>query len=202
MISVAIIDDHKVVADGLERIINASGEAYVCGKAYDAAGCRKLLTQQLPDVLLLDVSLPDGNGIDLCREIKKQHPSISILMLTMYAEQTIVRHSLNAGASGYVLKSIPTEEILKGIEEVAAGRTFVCDEINMILRNVDTFSELTYREREVLKYIVQELTCEQIAKKMFLSFDTIRGYRKNLYLKLDVHNTAALIKLALEKGLV
>ena len=203
MIRVAVVDDHKIVADGLERLINESGTTSVVGKAYSVTECRKLLKTGQPDVLLLDISLPDGNGIELCPEIKRKYPQVKILMLTSYGELATITHALDAGADGYVLKNSMPEEVLEGIRTVAEGGRFLCDRVNSLLQNYEKHSlELTRRELEVLRYIKEGLTSAEIADRICRSFDTVRSYRKALYIKLNAHSTSELISKAVELGLV
>jgi DNA-binding NarL/FixJ family response regulator len=197
MINVSIVDDHRIVIDGLEKIIIESNVALLTGKAYCVADCWKMLRVGQPDVLMLDVGLPDGSGMDLCPQIKLKYPSINILMLTSYAEYAIISHVLNNGASGYILKNAMPEEIMEGICTVASGKQFLCDEVDILLKQGEKNNvDLTRRENELLRLIVQGYTSIEISEKMFLGFETIRSYRKTLHLKLGAHNTAELIKIA------
>jgi DNA-binding NarL/FixJ family response regulator len=203
LISVAIVDDHKVVVEGLERLINESGIAKVIGKAYTAAACWSVLAEQTPDVLLLDVGLPDGNGADLCPEIKQRYPDLHILMLTSYAEYAVITQSLENGAAGYVLKNAMAEEILEGIQVVASGKRFLCEEVDLLLKNrSDNAVVLTRQERKLLGLVVEGCSNAEIADRMCLGYETIKSYRKNLILKLNAHNTALLVKMAIEQKLV
>ena len=203
LIKVAMVDDHQIVIDGLEKIITESGVARLVDKAYNVAGCWKMLSASQPDVLMLDISLPDGNGMDLCPKIKERYPDISILMLTSYAEYSIISHVLNNGASGYILKNAMPEEIIMGIVTVASGKQFLCDEVDILLQKGDKNKiELTRRERELLQLIAKGLTSVEIADKMYLGYETIRSYRKNLHLKLGAHNTAELTKVAIEMKVI
>jgi len=203
MIKVVIIEDHKVVAEGFEHLINASEIAKVIGKAHSVAECKELLTKTQVDVLLLDISLPDGCGIDLCPQIKAQYPDIKILILTSYSELSIIMRILEEGASGYILKNAMTEEIIEGIRVVASGERFLCEEVDLLLKNNETQPiRLSRREQELLRHIVAGLSNSEIADKMFLGYETIKSYRKNLILKLNAHNTAQLVKMAIEQKLI
>jgi len=203
MINVAIVDDHQIVIDGLEKIITESGIARLIGKSYNVAGCWKMLSSNQPEVLMLDVGLPDGSGIDLCPLIKAKYPAINILMLTSYAEYAIISHVLKNGASGYILKNSMPEEIIEGICTVASGKQFLCEEVTILLnQGLKNKIELTRRECELLRLITKGYTSTEIADKMFLGYETIRSYRKNLHLKLGAHNTAELTKIALDMKLV
>jgi DNA-binding NarL/FixJ family response regulator len=200
---VAIVDDHYIVLDGMEKIIAESGIAMLSGKASTAAECREMLKAAQPDVLMLDVGLPDGNGMDLCPLLKAEYPAMNILILTSYAEYTVLSHTLNNGASGYILKNATQEEIVEGIRTVASGKRFLCEKSDILLkkeRNKQVI--LTRREHELLKLLAAGHTSKEIAEKMNLGYETIRSYRKNLQLKLDVHNTVELTRVALDRKLV
>ena len=199
MINVAIVDDHRIVIDGLEKIINESEIAALTGKAYTIEGCWKMLAESQPQVLMLDIGLPDGSGIDVCPQIKEQYPNVNILILTSYAEYTVISHVLNNGASGYILKNAMPEEILEGIRTVALGQQFLCEEIDILIKNGNNQSiELTRREKELLQLVKQGYSSSEIADKLYLGYATVRSYRKNLYLKLGAHNTPQLLKKAIE----
>ena len=203
LITVAIVDDHKVLSEGLEHIINASGTAKVIDKAYSIAGCREMLGRCQPEVLMLDVSLSDGNGIDLCPKIRKQYPDVKILMLTSYAESAVVMRALDGGAHGYILKNSMSEEIIEGICTVAAGEQFLCDQAKgLIKKKADHPIPLSPREQEILRLIVDGYTIKEISEKLFLGFETVRSYCKYLHLKLDVRNTATLVRKAIEQKLI
>lgn len=203
MTQVVIVDDHRVLVEGLRKLIDESGAAQVRSVAYCAADCRALLAFEHPDVLMLDINLPDANGVELCRELKSLYPALKILALTTYGEYSVVRQMLENGALGYVLKNAMPEELLEGIRTVHLGERFLCHEVDVLLKKQsDTTVWLTARERELLKLIVDGYTNPEIADKIFLSPETIKGYRKNLLLKLGAKNTAALVKMALEQKLV
>jgi DNA-binding NarL/FixJ family response regulator len=202
-INVVIVDDHKFIAEGLVQIIDRCGFACVMGRAYNLQDCLSVLESCTPDVLLLDVSLPDGNSIDILPKIRKLHPSVRILMLTSYAEAYVVARALSEGASGYILKNSLSEEILEGIRVVASGERFLCDEVEALLEDKPVeIVPLTQREREVLELIVEGYTCREISEKIFLSYDTVHDYYKYLRLKLGASNTATLVKKAIEQKLV
>jgi len=203
LITVSIVEDHKMIAEGLEVLINDAENISVLGKAYSAAECWELLEREQPDVLMLDIGLPDVGGIDLCSKIKEKFPQLKVLMLTSYSELATIHRALDAGADGYVLKNSMREELLEGISVVASGERFLCDEVNMSLQKYESSPlELTRRELELLQLIVAGYTQPQLADKMCLGVQTIRSYRKNLNIKLDAHNTAQLVQNAKALGLV
>jgi len=203
MIKVAIVDDHKIVAEGIEEIINKSDVARVIAKSYSAKECWKMLSEVQPDVLLLDIGLPDGNGIDLCPKIKEKYPQLKVIMLTSYGELATITRALDAGADGYVLKNAMPEELLEGIRTVMSGQRFLCEEVNVTLHtNENNMLELTRREMELLQLIAAGYTLPEQADKMCLGLNTIRSYRQKLNIKLDAHNTVQLVQNAKALNLV
>jgi DNA-binding NarL/FixJ family response regulator len=203
MLQVYITDDHKMFVEGLTHIINECKFAKVVGTAYTAKECRWMLKAGLPDVLLLDIHLPDGNGIDICKELKTTYPELKILALTSYGELTVIRRMLDAGAIGYVLKNAMAEEILLAIQTVATGETFLCDEVDMLMKKQTGLEIiLTKKERELLELISEGCTSCEIAGRMFLSIETINSYRKNLLFKLNTRNTASMVRMAIEDKLI
>lgn len=203
MIQIAIIDDHPLLIEGLKTLINNSGVANTMCTAVTAKKGLQLLRFNKPDVLLLDIILPDANGIELCKIIHEQYPLLNILALTSFGEYTIVRKMMESGAKGYILKNAMPEEIIAGIKTVAGGKIFLCREIDLLLnktKNKEIF--LTPRESSLLKLIVEGFTNAEIAGKLFLGIETVNSYRKNLLFKLNARNTAMLVKITIEQKLV
>ena len=199
LIRVAIVDDHTVVAEGFERLINESGIAGVIGKAYSVAGCLKMLAQSKVDVLLLDFSLPDGNGIDLFTQIKALYPNLKVLILTSHSELPIIKRALDCGVSGFIMKNATAEEIIEGIRTVASGERFLCKETGRLLQNRNNETTLlSRREQELLRLIVAGKSNIEIADSMNLGYETIKSYRKRLMLKLNVSNAVELVRMVLE----
>ena len=203
MITVHIVDDHKILVEGLQKLIDESGFAKTTAVSYSGKECLTNLRREQPDVLLLDINLPDASGIDLCKEIKTLYPAVKIVALTSYSEYTIVRRMMENGASGYVIKNAMPEEILMSIETVANGEKFLCEQIDMLMkRSTKQHIWLTPREKELLKHIVDGYTNAEIAEKLFLGMETVNSYRKNLLFKLGARNTAVLVKMAYEEKLI
>lgn len=171
---------------------------------YDLATCREGLAKELPDILLLDIGLPDGDGVDFCEDIKKQYPSLKIIMLTSYKEFSIAKRALHNGAHGYILKNAESEEMLLGIEMVSKGEVFLCDEIDILLREKvnDEIVWLSERENQILKYVADGYTTKEIADFIFREIDTVKFFRKNLLIKLNARNAAEMIKKAYEMKLI
>ena len=202
-IKLLIVDDHRVLVEGLNKLFDNSDTVGVIGVAYSGKECRNALRKELPDVILLDINLPDVSGIDLCKEIKTENPEIKIVALSSFNEYTIVRRMIENGASGYVVKNAMPEEIILSVETVANNEIFMCEEIDLLMHNRSNNPIwLTPREKELLKYIVEGLTNHEIAEKMYLGVETINSYRKNLLIKLGAKNTAVLVRMALEEKLV
>jgi DNA-binding NarL/FixJ family response regulator len=204
MVSVQIVDDHKMVVESLSKLINESGIAQVTSVYYDLKSCRTGLEYTCPDVLLLDIGLPDGDGTDFCSEIKKIYPRLKIIMLTTYKEFSIAKRSVHNGAHGYILKNAESEEMLAGIEIVSKGKQFLCEEIDLLLKSkrYEEIVWLSSREKEVLKYIADGYTTKEIASFFCREEETIRTYRKNLLIKLNAKNTPEAVKKGYEMKLI
>ena len=200
MIKVHITDDHKILVEGLRMLINETENIKVTGVSYKLEECREALTLQIPDVLLLDLSLPDGSGIDFCSEVRKNYPQVKILILTTHNEYSVAKRVMENGASGYILKNALSEEVIAGIETVMSGEVFLCDEIDILMKKrMEEQLWLTTREKELLRYITDGYTNQEMADKMFLSVETIKTYRKNLILKVGAKNSMILVKMGLEQ---
>lgn len=203
MIKVHIIDDHKMLVEGLSVSINESGIARVNGVSYTLAECRKKIAFNAPDVLLLDLNLPDGSGIDFCLEVRQKYPKVKVLVLTTHDEYSVARRVMENGAAGYILKNALSEEVIAGIEIVMNGEIFLCDEVDILMnRKREHQIWLTTREQDLLRLIVNGHTNQEIADKLYLSVETIKTYRKNLILKLGAKNSMILVKMAIENKLI
>ena len=204
LIKVAIVDDHKMVVDSLSRMINDSGIAQITGMYYDLKSCREGLAKNMPEVLLLDIELPDGDGVDFCAEASKSFPGLKIIMLTSYKEFNIAKHALHNGALGYILKNADPEEIFAGIEAVSRGEQFLCEDIDLLLKDKkDTKAIwLTQREKEILQHAAYGRTAKETSDLMFCHVETVKTHRKNLFLKLQAKNIAELIKKGYEMKLI
>ena len=203
MISVMIADDHHIVVEGLARIINESDGIRVVATAPTLSETLELVAKQKPDVLLLDVSLPDGDGIDAIPQLQAELPETAVIILTMFAEAAVIRRAMQNGAKGYLFKSTNADELLTAIRKVDGGETYLCAEAQQALAgNKEKDIALTMREREILRLIVEGFTMKEIADRLCLSFETVHSYTKNLRLKLGCNNTASLVNAALKRHLV
>ena len=204
LIKVAIVDDHKMVVDSLSRMINDSGIAQITGMYYDLKSCREGLAKEMPEVLLLDIELPDGDGVDFCAEAKKSFPGLKIIMLTSYKEFNIVKHALHNGALGYILKNANIEEIFAGIETVSRGEQFLCEDIDSLLKDKKNTKAvwLTQKEKEVLQYAAYGHSVKKTADLMSCGKETVRFHRKNLFVKFQAKNIAEVVKKGYERKLI
>ena len=197
-----IVDDHYMIIEGIRSLLQNEKSIEWLGHAGNAASCLAFLQQQLPDVILMDISLPDKSGIDLCKEVREKYPSIFIIGLSTYNQQSFIEKMIANGASGYVLKNATQEELMEAINTVRKGKQYLSFEVSKSLRKTDQEDKavLTRREKEVLELIANGLTNNEIAEKLFISCTTVDTHRKNLLAKFNAKNTAELVKLAVHGG--
>ena len=203
IVKVFIVDDHYMVIEGIRSLLQTEKEIEWLGHATNAASCLAFLKQQLPDVILMDINLPDKNGIDLCKEVKELYPSVFIIALSTYNQLSFIQKIMDNGASGYVLKNATQQELMQAIEAVVKGKIFYSAEASQTLQKKQGAKViLTRRETEVLELIAEGLTNNVIAKKLFISTTTVDTHRKNLLSKLEAKNTASLIRMATQLELI
>jgi DNA-binding NarL/FixJ family response regulator len=197
-IKIFITDDHYMIVEGIRSLLQNEKEIEWMGHAMNAASCLAFLQQQQPDVILMDINLPDKSGIDLCKEVKAKYPGIQIIGLSSFNQQSFIQKMMDNGASGYVLKNATREELMEGVETVMQGRKFLSQEaVSTILKNDDSkIPVITRREKEVLLLIAEGLTNVEIGEKLFISTTTVDTHRKNLMTKFEAKNTATLIRMA------
>lgn len=202
MYNIVIADDHHVVAEGIARLIEESKAARVVAIAGTIGDTALLLEQKRPDVLLLDVAMPDGDGIDAIKRFAAICPDMRILVLTCYSEPSVVKRAVDNGANGYLLKNISAEELIHAVTTVAEGATYICKEAEMMtMLKKEELPSLTMREREVLRLIIEGHTIKEIADTLCLGFETVHSYTKYLRQKLGAKNTASLVRKAFEQHL-
>ena len=196
--SIFIVDDHYMVIEGIRSLLQHEKEIEWLGHAMNADSCTAFLRQQQPDVILMDINLPDKSGIDLCKEVKAGYPAIHIVGLSSFNQQSFIQKMMDNGASGYVLKNANREEILEAIKMVMKGEKFLSTEAAATMeKNEDSkIPIITRREKEVLVLIADGLTNIEIADKLFISTTTVDSHRKNLLAKFGVRNTATMIRMA------
>lgn len=206
MIRVYLVDDHAVVIEGVYSLLQKEKDIEIIGYACNADTCKEFFTTHTADVILLDISLPDMNGVELCKFIKQNYPGIMILALSTFNQGTYIRKMMENGASGYLLKNAGREQIVAAIRLAAEGKTYLSFDALQALKTdahrQNSIPPLTKREKEVLLNIAEGLTNAQIAEKLFISIDTVDTHRKNLHTKLNVNNTALLVRFAIENDLL
>jgi two-component system invasion response regulator UvrY len=209
-IHVLIADDHAIVRQGLKQILSETDDLVVAGEADDGVEAIQLARQQEWNVFLLDVSMPNRNGIDTLKQLKKEFPKLPVLILSMHPEEQYAVRALKAGASGYLTKQSAPEQLVTAIRQVAGGRKYVSPTVAMQLADAianDNDSEqpphelLSDREYEVLKLIATGRTLTQIAEELNLAVATISTFRARILTKLGLASTAELIRYGLEHGL-
>jgi DNA-binding NarL/FixJ family response regulator len=200
---VFIVDDHYMVIEGIRSLLQNEKGVEWAGHATNAASCLAFLQQQQPDIILMDINLPDKSGIDLCKEVKEKYPSVFIVGLSTFNQQSFIQKMMDSGASGYVLKNASQEELMEAIETVVKGKIFLSDEAAQSLQKKEnTNIVLTRREKEVLELIAEGMTNNVIAQKLFISPATVDTHRKNLLAKLEAKNTASLVRMATQLQLI
>ncbi|MBZ5857701.1 response regulator [Flavihumibacter profundi] len=207
MIRVFIVDDHPVVIEGLHSLLQNEKGIEWAGHAMNASSCLGFFINNTADVLLMDINMPEMDGIELCSVIKNKYPGIFILGLSTFNQGIYIKKMMENGASGYILKNSSRDELLKAIQTVNNGGIYFSGEAGDALKEYQKSSgpqlpELSRREKEILGLIAEGYTNPQIAEKLFLSSFTVDSHRKNLLAKLDVKNTATLIRLAVERKLI
>ncbi|REJ36961.1 MAG: DNA-binding response regulator [Bacillota bacterium] len=213
-IKVVIVDDHEVVRVGLKSLLNRVADLEVVGEAGSAAEAEQVVEQVQPDVVVMDIRMPGGSGIEACRSIRSRWPHIRVIMLTSYSDDEAVIGSVMAGASGYVLKQIGTQELVDAIRRVSRGESLLDPGVTgKILERVrggsglsgtdgrGTPEALTEQEERILALIAEGKTNREIANALYLSEKTVRNYVSNILAKLQLHNRAEAAAWAVRRGL-
>jgi DNA-binding NarL/FixJ family response regulator len=202
-VKVFIVDDHYIVIEGIRSLLQNEKDIEWLGHAMNADSCMAFLHQQQPDVILMDINLPDKSGIDLCKEVKQKYSNVNVIGLSTFNQQSFIRKMIDNGASGYVLKNATQEELLEAIGSVMNGKIYYSNEVSQTLSdNKSNPIVITRREKEVLLLITEGLTNAEIAQKLFISVTTVDTHRKNLLAKFDAKNIASLITVAIRMQLI
>ncbi len=203
LIDVYITDDHQMVCEGLSELINNSGKAHVSHTFNTLEACRQALEERRPDVLLLDLSMPDGDGVAFCQQIVNAYPNVRIVAVTIHDEYSMIQRMMECGAHGYVLKSSPVEELIEAIVSVWQKRQYVSPQVEAILREGKSNSVvLTDVETNILRLICDGHTNPEIAILLHLSTETVNWYRKRLLVKFGVKNTVNMVRKVLEEQII
>ncbi len=207
-----LVDDHTLVRQGLRALIEKSGKYEVVGEAGNGRDAIEKAAHFHPDIVVMDIFMPDLNGVEATERLKKENPQIKILILSMQSDAEILHKVMARGASGYVLKENATDELLKALETVSKGKTYISGSFseNVVENFEDKKSRpredagglLTPREREILQLIAEGKANKEIAAHLKISFKTVDTHRMHIMEKLDIHNTADLVRYALRAGII
>lgn len=218
-----LVDDHAILREGIRYLLSASGEVEVIGEAQDGVEALDMVEKLKPDAVLMDIAMPRMNGIEATKELKKRHPDLPVLILSMYDSEEYVLPILRAGAAGYVLKRAAAQELVSALKAVTSGQVILHPDVaRTVMDNLQEqenapgpaavprgaseaqaqLAQLTEREREVLTLIAHGLTNQQIAERLFISIKTVQAHRANLMEKLDLHDAVELTKFAIKSGLL
>lgn len=206
-IKIVIVDDHPIVIEGIKMMLESENIYQIKGTFNDGQSLLNYLQSNDVDLILLDITLPDTSGIELCLDIKRNHPEYKIIMLSNRSERSIIMQCLQNGASGYMLKNATVNELNECIDEVLSGNIAFCREVKEILNkpsatDLQSIPRLTNREKEILKLLAAGKTSHVIAEELFLSPFTVDTHRKNIMQKFQTKNVAELIRIALENNLI
>jgi DNA-binding NarL/FixJ family response regulator len=210
-IRVVLADDHAIVRHGLGRAIQQEADMEIVGQASDGHATVELVRELQPDVVVMDISMPDLNGIEATREVLREVPEVKVMALSMHSAKRYVTEMFRAGASGYLLKDCEFDELARAIRTVAEGKTYVSPSISSVVVEdlvhteehsvPSAFSLLTQREREVLQLLAEGRTTKQIALRLHISPKTVEAHRLRVMNKLEIDNVAQLTKYAIQEGL-
>lgn len=209
MIKVAITDDHPIVLEGIKNLLKSDKHICFTQSFHNVKDMYEQLSSDT-DVLLLDINLPDGSGIDACKELMSKFPLLKIIALTSYEESTFIKQMMKNGAMGYLLKNTDKNELSAAIQTVYSGQRYLPEHIKDFLLN-ESFGQqtsrqfipkLTSREKEIVQLISKEFTTEEIAEKLFISVKTVESHKNNLFQKLGVKNSAGVVRAAFENGFI
>ncbi len=212
-ISVLLVEDHHVVRKGISYLLSLEEDIDLIGEAEDGNKAVKMAKDLCPDVVVMDITMPNLNGIDAVKQIKKAIPETKVMILTMHTREQYIRQALREGASGYLLKESTQEELANAIRTVHKGGVALSPSISRFVlkeyvrqadpkKAVDSLELLTDRERQVLRLIAEGKTNKEIAKCLSISKSTVNIHRTNIMQKLDIHDTAGLVRYSMEKGII
>jgi DNA-binding NarL/FixJ family response regulator len=206
-VRVVVVDDHRMVIEGLKALLSGDAPIKIVASFTTGQAALTFLRAQLVDVVLLDVNLPDIHGVEMCRLIHERHPTVRIIGLSTYSEPSIINQMMKHGVSGYLLKNVTADELVRAIRQVDCGQHYFGAEIQKILADsvfdpAEEAPRLTRREKEIVRLIADGHTTNQIAEALFISPLTVETHRKNVMKKLKVTNAASLIRLVVERTII
>jgi two-component system, NarL family, nitrate/nitrite response regulator NarL len=209
-IRVLITDDHKLVIDGLKAMIQGISELDFVGECRSGIETLKFLEYIKTDVALMDIDMPEMNGIEATKKIKQLYPGIKVLILTMHDEKSMIENLMEIGADGYILKNSDRKELIKAINSVHSGNKYFSDDVIQALNrkedtiglNSNNLDMLTEREIEIIKLVCEGLSNKEIGEQLDISHRTVDTHRNNILKKIEANNTAGLIRFAMKNGLI
>jgi DNA-binding NarL/FixJ family response regulator len=208
MVRIIIVDDHPILLQGIRKLLEAEPGYQVVGEASDGIEGVELIKRLKPDIAITDITLPGMNGLDIARSVANASPRTRIILLTMHKESPYVIEALNTGVHGYVIKTEASADLLRAIKDATRDRMYFSPMISQIVvdayRNKDSVESdpLTPREREVLQLIAEGQKTKQVAATLGISLKTAESHRTHLMKKLDIHDTAGLVRYAVRRGLI
>ncbi len=210
IIKVLVVDDHSLIREGIKNSLFGQESIHIIGEANDGKGALSFLSENLVDVVLMDISMPSMDGITATKQIVDNFPKVNVIILTMHHEISIIQEALKAGALGYLLKTTSKNELSESIIQVANNGTYFSSDISEKIMNQlikgkiesNNSIKLTKRETEILKLISEEFSNHEIAEKLFISQRTVDTHRRNLIQKLQVKNTAGLVRFAFKNKII
>jgi DNA-binding NarL/FixJ family response regulator len=209
-IRILLADDHQIVRDGLRALLEKEPDMEVVGEAADGRTAVRLALKLRPQIVLIDVSMPDMNGVEAARQILAEAPDIKVLALSMHADKRYVGAMLRAGAVGYLLKDLAFEEVARAIQSAGQGQVYlsrgvvgvvVGDYVRCLAEGQADRSDLTAREREILQLVAEGSSTKEIAATLHISIKTVETHRRQIMERLDIHSVAELTKYAVRQGL-
>lgn len=209
-INLLIADDHTMFLQGIVSLLEQEPEINIVGKAVNGIEALEIIKSEPLDLVILDISMPEMDGIELSKILKKDFPELKILVVSTHSNVKIISRLIRIGVNGYLLKNAEKSELLKAITTIASGENYFSEETEekhwanhlKIEKQVSVLTELSSREKEILVLIAHEYNTAEIAEKTFISLNTVNTHRRNLLSKLNAKNTAGLVKYAVENGLV
>jgi len=201
-ITCLIVDDHEVVREGLRLSLSRSPHIRVIGEAPDGATAVALVERRKPDVVIMDVRMPGMDGLEATKQISEQTPDSAVLIFTAYSERSLLSRGLESGAKGYILKEAPHETLLRAIEKVAGGETYVDPALMPAFFTKDREDMLTTREREILKLLADGMSNSDVAGKLYISQETVKSHVRHILTKLEADTRTHAVAIALREAII